>query len=91
MLILFLLIILVSLILKKPSAIETFCNSCLLINNYGLFKSDYKNYKDYDNYLCNTRNKSADGKTPCVSIPLVEQRPLNTHPNSVKPLKFVTW
>jgi hypothetical protein len=88
MYVLFLLILLVVLIVKKPSIVETM---------YAPYKENHliTSKLDYNNYLCSTRlkcnSKNKDCKQKCISIPLVNQRPQNTHPNSVKPIKFVTW
>lgn len=76
-----LILLLIVLIIKKPSFIETFSN----------FTATKDRYMDYTNYLCNTRVNCDSCKERCISVPLVNQRPQNTHPNSVKPIKFVTW
>lgn len=83
MLTLALVILLVVLIIKKPSIVE----------NFASFNATRSRYKDYTNFLCNTRNtKRTITKQPkCISIPLVDQRPQNTHPNSIKPLGFVLY
>lgn len=80
MFILALLILLVILLIKKPSIVE----------DYAPFIQNNKLYMDYTNYLCNTRRtKGKDNdNSKCISIPLIEQRPQNTHPNSTKPLDF---
>ena len=102
MLTLILILLITSLIIKKPTIVENLITgtspmasgSCNKENcgesrlSSSLYTYLGKKYKDYTNYLCNTRNNSTK---KCISIPLVDQRPINTHPNSVKPLKFYNF
>ena len=96
MLTILLLVLLIAVILKKPTIVEDFCNTCGFSGTKpGSFKESLNNkYVDYTNYLCSTRdNKKAEPikDSACISVPLIDQRPINTHPNSVKPLNFVAW